>query len=297
MKPRQRGISLVGLTISVALSLGIVLAALRVAMLSGADYLHTEQHALLQEQAAHVFELLATSLQQAGHVDATQPMPAQAARPPDGALHGLDDVVVPASSDWLVAARRGSGGGSDALAIRLVGDAQGRVRNCAGMPVPEATEASDDRGASIFHVAPGPQGEPELRCKYRGASGWSSQAVAAGVASFQLLYGIDTDSDGLPNDFVSASRLQVLAAGPGTAGASPWTRVVAVHVSMLLRSLQAVPGVTPPQTTDLFGSVYSELHAVDDPGARMPADQLRPGRLYRQFDAVIFLGNSLRPAA
>ncbi len=297
MKSRQRGISLVGLTISLGLSLGIVLAALGVATLSGADYVRTEQHALLQEQAAHVLELLAASLQQAGHVDPARPMPALAARPPDGALHGLDDVVVPAGSDWLAAARRGNSGGSDALAIRLVGDAAGRVRNCAGMPVPEATAASDDRGASIFHVAPGPQGEPELRCKYRGASGWTSQAVAVGVASFQLLYGIDTDSDGLPNDFVSASRLQALAAGSGAAGASPWTRVVAVHVSMLLRSLQTVPGVARPPASDLFGGVYSERHAADDPGVRLPAGQLRPGRLHRQFDAVIFLGNSLRPAA
>ncbi len=297
MRRRHRGASLVGMVISLALSLLIVLAALRVAALSGADYVRTEQHALLQEQAAHVFELVAASLRQAGHVDPTQPMPVLAARPAEGALRGLDDVVVPSASPWLSAARQGSNGGSDALAIHVVGDTKGRARNCAGMPVPQATDASDDRGASVFHVADGPQGEAELRCKYRGTSGWTSQAVAAGIAAFQLLYGIDTDSDGLPNDFVSASRMQALAGGLDATDASPWTRVVAVHVALLLRSLQPVAGLPRPAAVDLFGSAYSNLHAADDPGTRLPADQLRAGRLYRQFDAVIFLGNSLRPAA
>ncbi len=298
MRPRHGGASLVGLVISLGLSLLIVLAALRVAALAGADYVRTEQHALLQEQAAHLLQLVAASLRQAGHVDPTQPMPELAARPPEGALHGLDDVLVPAASPWLGAARGGNSSGSDALAIRLVGDAKGRTRNCAGMPVPEPADASDERGASVFHVADGPQGEPELRCKYRGASGWISQAVASGIASFQLLYGIDTDSDGLPNDFVSASRMQALAtAAPEAADASPWTRVVAVHVALLLRSLLPVPGLARPTAVDLFGSTYADLHAADDPGTRLPAEQLRPDRMYRQFDAVIFLGNSLRPAA
>ncbi len=295
MRPRQRGAGLAGLMVSLGLSLGIVLSALHLAALSGADYVRAEQHALLQEQAAQVLELLAAIVQQAGHVDPTQPMPARAARPPDGALRGLDDAVVPASSDWLVAARHGNGGGSDALAIHVAGDALGRLRNCAGMPVPEAVDAYDDRGASIFHVADGPQGEPELRCKYHGDTGWSSQAIAAGVASFQLLYGIDTDGDGLPNDFVSASRLQALAAG-SAAAVSPWTRVVAVQVALLMRSRQPVPGTPRPTGFDLFGSAYGDLHAADDPGARVPAGQLQPGRLYRLFEAVIFLGNSLRPA-
>ncbi len=296
MRPRQRGASLVGLTISLGLSLGIVLIALRVASSAGAGFVYTEQHALLQEQAAHVLELVTASLQQAGHIDATQRMPALPARPADGALLGLDDAWVPAGSASLAAARHGNSGGSDALAVRVVGDAQGRARNCAGMRLPEALDASDDRGVSIFHVADGPQGEPELRCKYRGASGWSSQAVAAGVAAFQLLYGIDTDNDGLPNDFVNASRLRRLAAGSGAAPASPWTRVVAVHVALLLRSLLPVPGMPRPTGFDLFGSAYGDLHATADPGVRVAAGQLQPGRLYLLFDAVIFLGNSLRPA-
>ena len=49
------------------------------------------------------------------------------------------------------------------------------------------------RGWSIFYVAANGDGEAELRCKYRGASGWGADAIVRGVDSFQVLYGVDTD--------------------------------------------------------------------------------------------------------
>ncbi len=281
--------------IASALSLGIVLSALRIVALSGSDYLLAEQEALLQDQAAYTLELLRQALQQAGHVDASRPMPAIVARPAQGAVSGLDDVTLPAGSPALDGARHGGSGGSDALAVHFAGDAQGHARNCAGMPVTQADDVSDDRGWSVFHVAADRQGEPELRCKYRGESGWVSQGVAVGVASFQLLYGLDHDDDGLPNDFVSASRLRALEAGSDRGAISIWTRVVAVHVALLLRSPQRVQVRTARRAVELFGSDYAHLHGNDDPGSTLATFQLRPDRLYRQFDAVIFLGNSLQP--
>ena len=196
--------------IAAGVSALIALTVMRVVALSSAGYLRTEQDALLRDQGAWVIDLLRVALQQAGHVDASRSMPAAPARPPEGALSGLDDVIVPANTPELNGARHGGVGSSDALAIRFAGDLEGRVRNCAGLPVKPATTAADDRGWSIFHVATDRQGEPELRCKYRGESGWASQAVAGGIESLQLLYGLDHDDDGLPNDFVTAARLQAL---------------------------------------------------------------------------------------
>lgn len=294
MSRTQAGSGLIALLISLTLSMGIVLSALRAVTLAGNDYVHSDQHALLQDQAGYAFDVITATVRQAGHVDATRPMPALPARPLQGALKGLDDVAVPAGSPGLDAARTGSG--SDALLIQAVGDAPGRVLNCAGMPVPAAIDASDQRGVSVFHViAAGPRGEPELHCKYRGSAGWVSQAIATGVESMQLLYGVDPDGDGLPNDFVSASRLRALEAGDGAAGPSRWTRVVAVQVVLLLRSPQTVPGPVLARAIDLFGSDYAERHAADDPGVRRTAGELQPGRLYRRFETVIFLGNRLSP--
>jgi type IV pilus assembly protein PilW len=294
LKAVQAGSSLVALMVSLTLSLGIVLSALRAVTLAGTDYLRSEQYALLQDQAAYVLDAIMAVIQQAGHVDATRAMPALPARPLQGALKGLDDVVLSAGSPGLDAA--GAGSGSDALAVRTIGDALGRSRNCAGLSVPAPSDASDERGVSIFHVVPtGPQGEPELHCKYRGSAGWVSQAIATGVESLQLRYGIDPDGDGLPNDFVSASRLQTLESVYGTTGVSLWTRVVAVQIALLLRSPQAVHVPAPARAFELFGSHYADRHATDDPGTRRAVGKLQPGRLYREFNAVIFLGNRLSP--
>lgn len=276
--------------IASALSMGVMLAALRVVGLSAGHYLRAEQEAILQDHAAYIFELLGASLQQAGHVDATQPMSAIPARTLQRAVTGLDNVSLPAVTPVLEGALRGD---SDALAIHFAGDPSGRQRNCAGMPVTEAGTIEDDRGWSVFHVGVDAQGEPELRCKHRGDAGWVSQAVVSGVMSFQVLYGLDRDGDGLPNDFVSASRLQALDAATA-AEVSLWTRIVAVRIGMLLRSTQPIPGLPAPHRFTLFGDAYAASYGAADPGSTLPAERLRADRLYRQFDTVIFLANSLR---
>ncbi len=295
MRPRQSGASLLALMIASGISLVIALMAMHVVALSSTGYLRTEQDALLQDQAAWVLDVFRVAIQQAGYVDASQSMPAQPARPDAGALTGFDDVIVPVSTPGFNGVHRGGIGGSDALAVRFAGDSKGWVRNCAGLPVKSSITAADDRGWSIFHVSTDRQGEPELRCKYRGESGWTSQAIASGIESFQLLYGLDLDDDGLPNDFVSAARLQALDVAADKGADNLWTRVVAVHVALLLRSPQRVR-VPLPDAIELFGNDYARLHGNEDPGSTLTVSQLRSDRLYRQSDAVIFLGNSLRPS-
>ncbi len=293
MTRAQSGGSLVALMIGLAVSLAIVLYALDVLMLSGKDYLRTDQEALLQDQGTLALELVRGAVQQAGHIDVSEPMPAWPASVGDSAVRGLDDVNLPAESPGLDGARRGGNDGSDALAVHFSGEAQGFLHNCAGMPVMGPATESVDRGWSIFHVAINAQGEPELRCKYRTESGWVSQAVAAGVSSFQVLYGLDQDDDGLPENFVSASRLTALDAA-GRPAVPSWTRVVAVQVAMLMRAPLVVRRLTAPLSFTPFGEQYAHSHGSEDPGTAIGDLRLRADRLYRSFDAVIFLPNRWR---
>lgn len=286
-----RGASLLAVLIGLSLSLVVTLSSLRVMAMSNGEYLQAEQAMLMDEQAAHVFETIARLLQQAGLVDPTQPMGGRAARPPEGALSGHDNAVPAAGS-----AVPKSGGllGSDLLEVRLAGDVAGSLVDCAGRPVPQVS-IDDDAGISQLHVAVDPAGEPELRCRTRAGVQWSAQAIASGVAGFQLLYGVDTDRDGLPNDFVSASALRAIDGGRTVGQPSAWTRVVAVHVALLLRSArQPARGVR--RTIDLFGPRYSDLHAAGDPGVRILPAQLDAYRRYQRHDAMIFLPNSLEPS-
>lgn len=75
--------------------------------------------------------------------------------------------------------------GSDVLAIRFSGANDGSMLNCAGFAVSEAE--NELQGWSIFLVGGERNAEPELRCKYRGKSGWRTEGIARGVESLRCM--------------------------------------------------------------------------------------------------------------
>lgn len=297
MRTRSTGSALVSLAIALAVSTAIALAAVRLIAQSNAEFQRLEQLSLMEDQAAYAIDLIAQALHQAGHVDATQPMTALPARPFDGAVNAIDNASVVAGVPAVDAPVHGGHLGSDVLVIRFAGDAAGTMKNCAGFAVPPSLAGVDDKGISIFHVALDALSEPELRCKYRGSSQWSSQAIASGVESLQVLFGVDTDGDGLANDFVSASRTAEIEAATVSSAPSLRTRIVAVHLALLLRSPQMVKSIGLSRAVDMFGRLYGDRHEADDPGTRIMPSRLMRDRLHRRYDAVIFLNNSLHPDA
>jgi type IV pilus assembly protein PilW len=201
-------------------------------------------------------------------------------------LAGLDASSVPKTSQGIQGALSASVNGSDVLAVRYPGagfppKGDGSVLDCAGFPVHK-----DEEGWSIFYVARSTQGEAELRCKYHGAGGWSADAVIAGVDSFQVLYGIDTDEpqDGAPDRYVSASTVNALDAALVLNGASEaereadrnrrtyWKRIASVQYALLLRGAKA--GANAGRVYDLFGPAYGEAHGSADAGTRLHEDAL-----------------------
>ncbi len=316
MKRSFAGTALINLMLSVTLSLLLVLSAVRLLQTSLALYLEEEQFARMEADAAYLLDLLERSLQQLGYVDPMLPDDVVVGRPSEGAVRGLDNALITAGSEGIAAASAGALHGSDVIAIHFQGDASGQRLNCAGFSVPRfvagATNANSainassvssvDQGWSVFHTASGPLGEPELRCKYRGDSQWESQALISGVETFQILYGIDTDGDGLPNTFLNATRMNAAEATQTPGLDSPWTLVVAVRVALLMRSpafVKIESRLTHPKLVELFGHAYAELFASSDPGTRIlpAAFSQRAPCLRRQFDRLIFLRNSLRSSA
>lgn len=292
MRPKQSGSALLSLMLAVSLGVAIVLSALRLVVQANADFVRADQSVLLADQAAHALEVIERTLQQAGRIDGSQPMRIPS-RPSAGALRGFDDASLPGSRQMLGSPVAGAYLGSDVLVVHFPGDAGRLAVNCAGLPVKPAAGNDDDAGWSAFYIDLDPLGEPELRCRYRGGTDWISQPIATGVESLQVLYGLDSDDDGLPNDFVSASWLN---AAPAIAGQpSEWTRVVALQISLLMGSSQSLAGAAPARAIELFGPRYASLHAGDDAGTSIAPARLAPRRLHRQFDALIFLNNSLRP--
>jgi type IV pilus assembly protein PilW len=71
-----------------------------------------------------------------------------------------------------------------------------------------------------------------------------TMSVAEGVENLQLEYGLDTDDDGVPNNFVTTD---------GITGGAPnlWQNVVAVRLHLLTRSTQPTPGFSDSRTYQL----------------------------------------------
>jgi len=60
----------------------------------------------------------------------------------------------------------------------------------------------------------------------------AGQELFEGVESMQLLYGVDTDADGAPNNYVRAGDAPLDTANPGN-----WANVVSVRIAILVRTI------------------------------------------------------------
>ncbi|MBC7498974.1 MAG: PilW family protein, partial [Herminiimonas sp.] len=186
---------------------------------------------------------------------------------------------------------------SDLLQTRFIGAADGSVVDCAGVAASAVTTAAAvdaGRGWSIFFVKPVAGGEAELHCGYFNAAGsFLSSPIASGVESFQLLYGIDTNADGIPDRFVTATTLNMidpLAMQPANPN-SLWKKVVAVKIALLLRGQRTQRSDVENMVYDLFGSAYSD---TSDVGSRILEQDLAAAQRARTrmvFSTVIQLRN------
>ncbi|MBF0186553.1 MAG: PilW family protein [Magnetococcales bacterium] len=115
----------------------------------------------------------------------------------------------------------------------------------------------------IFYVGEGGSGEPTLyRTTYEGGTLSDPVEIVEGVESLQILFGIDTDSDGVPNQYVD----------PDGVGAGDV--IISVRLSYLVRSLDAVRDDVDTNTYRLGGSSVATGVTVN------PADDQRLRRIF-----------------
>lgn len=325
---RGQAYTLVELLLALALGALIALAASRMLVGANAAYLHHAASARLDAQGRQALAMIGRAVRQAaagsavrsvmpGAPDAVPALVPVLAptlmlvRPEDPtAIAGLDAATIARDRDGIAGALPGAIHGSDVLALRFPGSGPGKgdgaVLDCAGFAVDAASE-----GWSIFYVAQNSAGEMELRCKYKGEHGWGADAVATGVDTFQVLYGVDTDTppDGIPNRYLTASEINALHPPHG---GQWWKRVASVQVALLLHGeAGSSPGIVPGTVTgaapggagsddspdsqfDLFGSAYSAKAGDTDPGVHFDEKSMPEGlrrRVRRIYAATIMLRN------
>jgi type IV pilus assembly protein PilW len=287
MKPASScGWGVIEFLIAVALGLLVTLLASGLLVASGSNYRHHSETMWLSDGGRYAMQVMAQSIRQAAYINWDRDgAPLELDPEMSASVAGLDAATITRNSDGITAPLPPVANGSDVLALRFTGYGDGATGdgssvNCAGFSV-----AGDTRGWSIFYVATDADGEPELRCKYRSASGWGADAVVRGVDSFQVLYGIDTDTpmDGVPNTYLRAAAVAPLE----------WKRVCTIKLALLLHGESATRVDTVSATFDLFGAAYADAHP-DDVGVRVVEASLPPSqrlRARRMFSMTVALRN------
>lgn len=302
--PWQRGAGLIELMLTCTLSLTVLLMALALLQRTNTDFIRHTQSTLLEENGRYAIDLMTRAVRQAGYVDFGNAMPdnlAQMIALRAISIRGADDSGLQGSHSGFDPLPGAAINGSDILAVHFAGSgliADGSMINCAGFAVARAGANinTPDQGWSIFYVAVGAGGEPELRCKYQGSKQWDSQAIVSGVEGFQVLYGVDTDGDGLPNQYFNASGVSLLDVTDALANRSHWSTVTTIKIALLMRSSRPVNASVWPDRLDLFGPNYAQGNGIKDSGSsvslvNLPADSRR--RLRLVTEAIICLRNSL----
>lgn len=315
----QRGLTLVELLVACTIGLFLSGAVCALFVTCRNAYAMVEDSARIDDNGRYAIEIIGRAVRQAGFVDAVDNL-----IPPDShtsAVYGIDDRWLKSTTPALEQPMSASTHHSDVLGLRFGGaghgdSGDGTILNCAGFGVglpAEGSAATALNGWSIFYVAMDHSGEPELYCKYRGKTAWTSAAIARGVESFQVLYGVGDSADSLPRRFLTASQIDSMDDQLILPGRTPdqralnknrlshWQRISEIRIALLLRGSLPLRADLPALTYELFGADYAVRFGASDLSSRVQEASIPPAqrnRLRRVFCTTIRLRNpqpALRP--
>ena len=298
---KQSGLTLIELMLSMALGVFVLLSLIGLLLASKASYRLQDQKAQIQETGRYAIDVLSKAIRQTGYVNWNDwQAPILLSDDAEPNVMGLDARTLRKNTPALEAITTGVVNGSDVLALRFFGvdpDLHGAILNCAGFsalaPVADMS-ADDQRSWSIFFVARDATGEPELRCKYRTQTGWNADAIARGVESCQVLYGVDVLGNGVIQ-FMNADEVRKLDAVEAATLGSYWKKISVIRLGLLISGAQKVHGEELVKQHDLFGAAYSNRHAEHDKGVRV-VDSALPAasrhRVREVFTQTIHLRNA-----
>ena len=144
----------------------------------------------------------------------------------------------------------------------------------------------------VFYVGQGADKGPALFEGYLATSGanagkFVTEQLVSGVENMQVLYGVDTDKDQIPNYFTTADQVQ---SADGVSGAQNgnWGNVVSVRVALIMQSDNNAIDKASASTTNFY-MLGSGRGYTDNTILATPADQ----RLRRVFVETFSFRNML----
>ena len=302
---RQCGATIAELMVALAVGMLAMLMAAGLLVSANAAYVAQVEAAAVDDSGRYALEVITRAARQAAFINWERDEAGLGHDAAPARIGGLDARTLSRGGRGISAPLADAVNGSDVLAVRFAGagvapGGDGSVINCAGFGV-----GAQEDGWSIFYVGRNAAGEGELRCKYRGKSGWGADAIIGGVDTFQVLYGLDTDfpADGVANQYVSAGVLDELDAALVLSGADPvarerahrrrthWKRITSIRVALVVHGARPAPPGAEPQVFDLFGRAYSDAFGAADLGVHLAEEQM-PEAL-RQRERKMFASSVL----
>lgn len=287
---KQRGLTLIELMVAMTIGLLIGLVVTQ-AYISGVNTQRSQNDMTrLQESARFAFGLLTKEIRNAGYRNTYTPgSGAQEfcrTSAAGTAVEGANDPATLNLGEGVTATILNT---SDSITVRYYGEddaagaaADGAVLDCLGNPVRRSTLVVE-----TLYVAADPanNNEPTLYCSTRtSVAGGALSAptvtpMIPGIETLQLLYGDDTDVDGVVNRYIPYNKV---------AASSTPDNANSVMVSFVVRSQSPIKADNAAQTFDLFGATYAANKGTDTGSTfAAPADS----RVRLPFSSVIAMRN------
>ena len=299
---RQSGLTLIELLVSLVLASIITLAATALYSVTVSSYKTVDAAQELQDSGRFALEVIGQAARMAGYQNYTQR---------DGSgrdnsrrftatsfptVRGFNNAKVATSTSVTDDGATNNGGVnlSDTLAFRFHGSSlatdaskpDGSMIDCQGVAQNYPLNG-DDVALSLFWVSTDGTGEPALQCISRGSPTASSlsrntQPILKGVETFQVMYGLDTNGDSVPRQWVSGQNITTT---------DDWRKVVAVRVGLVIRgdvgSSQGASATAAENDFYPLGKAFTG--SSTEAGLKFTAPN--DGRLRRVFNATFKLRN------
>ena len=145
----------------------------------------------------------------------------------------------------------------------------------------------NERVVDRFHIANNASGEPSLFCQNTnfGTGVVTDNELVPGVESMQMLAGVDTDADKSPNKYLQWNDPSINL-----------DQVIAVRVSLLLRSDNGIVPTIDSNIYNHFGTAYAPLNVAPtgDTGAVFnQAGAALDRRIRRMYTMTVAIRNRI----
>ena len=281
-----RGFTLIEMMIALAAGLLVVLSASALLHHARTVYLELDDSARIQETGRLSLAHLRSVLSQANHLpwETASQFPDQKILR-GGGLRGLDDRSDGAALDPIDnrfhAGTEAGINRSDILMIGFFGaPGEGQVNSCNSGALKsidsDGTLGSKDRRTwVIYYIRQVGDAEPALHCRFRNAgANWRSDAIAPGIESMQVLYGVDSDTTAGADLWLAASQMNDTL----------WPRVRLVRIALLVRGRHFNDRDGAARAFELLGPGTQAVRIAVDRG---------PRRMRAVFETTVMLRNAV----